>query len=194
MAFLIGDGEELRVRGRARSRGASGRAAMENSQNRAATRCRPASNGTSQTAGAADVRHARDPRRPTPGTTDGRKRQVTGTHLVCLNVPIAVARRVALPIHACVKNKEWGQSARAEFPEPRLARARGAFSARRPRRCTRQHRRVRGQQLFVRCARSGEYPRRPGVLETNLPPVRDRQLAESHGRTPDSESRVLVCS
>lgn len=52
------------------------------------------------------------------GTTDGRKRQVTGTHLVCLNVPIAVERRVALPIRACVKNRSGDDQPAPNFPNP----------------------------------------------------------------------------
>jgi hypothetical protein len=101
MAFLSGEGEGAfgsegaRGRGRVRARGdgefpESGRDGGGR-----------ASNATSQTTGAGDARRARDPPRPTPGTTAGKKRQVTGTHLVCLNVPIAVERGVALPILAC---------------------------------------------------------------------------------------------
>ena len=55
------------------------------------------------------------------GTTDGRKRQVTGTHLVCLNVPIAVERRVALPIDSrvcCVKNRSGDNQPAPNFPNP----------------------------------------------------------------------------
>ena len=43
---------------------------------------------------------------------------MTGTHLVCLNVPIAVERRVALPIRACVKNRSGDDQPAPNFPNP----------------------------------------------------------------------------
>jgi hypothetical protein len=194
MAFLaFRDGKGVRVRGRARCRGARGAAMVgefpesgrdagqtdverdvsDGGRGGRATRARPAASDAGDHRGekAAGDRHALGlPERPHRGRTACRA-----------------------PDSRVCEEQEWGQSARPEFPEPRLARARGAFSARRPRRCTRQRRCVRGQQRFVRCARSGECSRRPGVLETNWPPVRDRNSQSRTVARRIRNRRVLVC-
>jgi len=126
---------------------------MKNSQNRAATgadarrtrRLRRRARGTR------DARATRrDRRRGRPRGKSGRWQARTWSVWTSPSRSNGVSRSRFSP----VKYWSWGESADPEFPEPRLACARGAFSARRPRRCTRPRRRVRGQQRFVRCARS----------------------------------------
>jgi len=108
--------------------------------------------------------------------------------LVCLNVPIAVERRVALPIRACVKNGSGDNQPAPNFPNPD-SRAREEPSPR----DDLDDALGSADACVVSNGSSGAL----GVASVRAGPVFSKrigrlfarsQLAPSHRRTPDSES------